>query len=393
VINCGSSSIKLALIALNSGQRLVEVLAERLGQKEATLYWHSPEHKEEFALSDNTFDDALQQILHIISERFETQTIAAVGHRIVHGGERFIEPTLLNKSTMDEITSISHLAPLHNPANLLGVHAAMKFFPAIPHIAVFDTAFHHAMPSHAYMYAVPYRWYQEHGVRRYGFHGTSHHYVAQEAANILGHKLNACQLITIHLGNGCSATAVKNGVGVDTTMGMTPLEGLVMGTRSGDIDPGIHHYIAKQSGDSLEQITSSLNSESGLLGLSEKSNDMRTLLAAKDSGDKQAALAIDLFCYRLAKSIAALTVALEHLDGLVFTGGIGEHADAIRAQTCQQLASIGIALDEKRNQQHGHISGGYISKPKTPPVLVIATDEEKMIAQYVSDILDRSKNI
>jgi len=366
---------------------MAEALAERLGQKSANLCWQSSEQKENLTLSENTFDGALQQILHIMSERVGIQNITAVGHRIVHGGERFIEPTLLNKNIIDEISSISHLAPLHNPANLLGVHTAMKFFPAIPHIAVFDTAFHHAMPEHAYMYAVPYHWYQEHGVRRYGFHGTSHHYVAQQAASILGHKLNACQLITIHLGNGCSATAIKNGVGVDTTMGMTPLEGLVMGSRSGDIDPGIHDYIARQTGDSLDDITSSLNSKSGLLGLSEKSNDMRILLDSSDAGEEKPKLAIELFCYRLAKSIAALTVALEHLDGLVFTGGIGEHADSIRTQTCQQLASIGIALDEKRNQQHGHRSNTYISRPETTPVLVIATDEEKMIAQYVSDML------
>ncbi|MDQ6967935.1 MAG: acetate kinase, partial [Mariprofundaceae bacterium] len=368
-------------------------LAERLGQTEATLCWSSEGKKEVFVLSENNLDATLQQMLSIVSKRFGTDLITAVGHRIVHGGEKFIKPTLLNTSILDEIASISHLAPLHNPANLSGVRAAMKLFPRLPHIAVFDTAFHHAMPSHAYMYAVPYQWYREYGVRRYGFHGTSHHYVAQAAADILGYKLNDCQLITVHLGNGCSATAVKNGVGVDTTMGMTPLEGLVMGTRSGDVDPGMHDYITKQSGDSLEAVTASLNSKSGLLGLSEKSNDMRTLLAASEAGEEKPQLAINLFCYRLAKAIAALTVALERLDGLVFTGGIGENADTIREKTCLQLTSIGIKLDTQKNQQHGHLSNGYISQSgaKTP-VLVIATDEEWMIAKYVASTLHNRSN-
>jgi len=391
VINCGSSSIKMALISQASGNRLAESLVERLGQKESLLRWHTDGREKVMPIPDAGHEVALQQQLDMLNASCETKNITAVGHRIVHGGERFIEPTLLNAAVIDEISTLSHLAPLHNPVNLLGIHAAMNAFPDIPHIAVFDTAFHHAMPPHAYMYAVPHRWYREYGVRRYGFHGTSHHYVAGQAAQRLGHAPDACQLITVHLGNGCSATAVRNGISVDTTMGMTPLEGLVMGSRSGDVDPGLHDYVARQSGKTLKQITDTLNGESGLFGVSEQSNDMRSLLAAEAAGDEQAGLAIDLFCYRLAKSVAGLTVALEHLDGLVFTGGIGEHAEAIRSRTCRQLASIGIVLDEQKNRQHGHASAGLINRADTVPVVVIATDEEKMIARYVYDRLNQRR--
>lgn len=387
VINCGSSSIKMALISCASGARLVESLVERLGRKEASLRWRAEDREKVVPIPGAGHEGALQQQLEILTASCETQQITAVGHRIVHGGERFIEPTLLNAQVTDEIAALSHLAPLHNPVNLLGARAAMRVFPDVPHIAVFDTAFHHAMPAHAAMYAVPRHWYREYGVRRYGFHGTSHHYVADQAAQRVGFAFDACQLITVHLGNGCSATAIREGISVDTTMGMTPLEGLVMGSRSGDVDPGIHDYVARQSGKTLKQITDILNGESGLLGLSEQSNDMRTLLAAEAAGDERAALAVELFCYRLAKSIAALRVALARLDGVVFTGGIGEHADAIRARTCGQLASIGVALDEQKNRQHGQGSDGMINREGSVPVLVIATDEEKMIARYVQDRL------
>jgi acetate kinase len=295
---------------------------------------------------------------------------------------------------MEGIESISHLAPLHNPANLLGIRAARMHLPSVPHIAVFDTAFHHAMPLCASLYAVPYSWYTEFGVRRYGFHGTSHHYVALEAAAILGREFQDCRLLTAHLGNGCSATAIAGGISVDTSMGMTPLEGLVMGTRSGDVDPGLHEFIARQSGDSLERITNTLNRQSGLLGVSGLSNDMRTLLDAAEAGDDRAELAVDMFCYRLAKTLASLAVALGHVDAIVFTGGIGEHASVIRARTIEKLAILGALLDGERNSHHGKLSHGYISSDDAAfPVLVIATAEEKMIARYVCEVTGQEVSV
>lgn len=393
VINTGSSSIKMALIDMPSESLLAEGVAERLGEPEALLNWKFEGETQHFDLGAAKHDAAMQHMLGVLFRRINKESIAAVGHRVVHGGERFITPTMLDTSVLAEIESLSHLAPLHNPANLLGIRVGMQHLPAIPHIAVFDTAFHHAMPLHASLYAVPYHWYSEYGVRRYGFHGTSHHYVGEQAAIALNREFDDCRLLTAHLGNGCSATAIAGGISIDTTMGMTPLEGLVMGTRSGDVDPGLHDYIARQSGDSLEEITGTLNRKSGLLGLSGHSNDMRTLLHAAESGDKQAALAVDIFCYRLAKSLAGLATALGHVDAIVFTGGIGEHASAIRSKTVAQLAILGVILDEQRNRQHGKFSHAFISKPEaTTPVLVIATNEEKMIARYVCEVLRQKEN-
>jgi len=394
IINTGSSSIKMALIDMPSERLLAEGVADRLGESEASLSWKISGELHRFTLASGQHLEAMQQMLETLFFRIDKDSITAVGHRVVHGGERFIAPTMLNAEVIAEVEKISHLAPLHNPANLLGIRAAMSHLPNIAHIAVFDTAFHHAMPQYASLYAVPYDWYSQYGVRRYGFHGTSHHYVGLEAAKTLGRKFTDCRLLTAHLGNGCSATAISGGVSVDTTMGMTPLEGLVMGTRSGDVDPGLHAFMAGQSGKSLQEITDTLNKESGLLGLSGRSNDMRVLLEAAEAGDERAALAIDIFCYRLAKSLASLAVSLNHVDAIVFTGGIGEHASAIRAKTVQQLAILGATLDKQRNKQHGKDSRGFISKEGSAlPVLVIAANEEMMIARYVCEVQNRKGNI
>jgi acetate kinase len=388
VINTGSSSIKMALVDMPSERLLAKGMAERLGEPAASLRWIISGEMHELELGAAKHQQAMRIMLEALFARMDKHDISAVGHRIVHGGERFIAPTLLDASVIAGIEAISHLAPLHNPANLLGIRAAMDYLPSVPHIGVFDTAFHHAMPQHASMYAVPHHWYSEYGVRRYGFHGTSHHYVALEAASILGRAFADCRLLTAHLGNGCSATAVAGGISVDTTMGITPLEGLVMGTRSGDVDPGLHAFVAGQSGKSLQEITDILNSQSGLLGLSGQSNDMRTLLQAAAAGNERAALAVDIFCYRLAKSLAALAVALERVDAIVFTGGIGEHAWEVRAKTIRRLAVLGAALDGERNRQDGRHSSGFISKADASlSILVIATHEEKMIARYVSETI------
>jgi len=394
VINTGSSSIKMALIDMPTERLLAEGVADRLGEQEAALSWNISGKAQHLEISSSDHLGAMQQMLDMLFCSIDKTGITAVGHRVVHGGERFVTPVLLDAAVIAEIESISHLAPLHNPANLLGIEAAMSSLPTIPHIAVFDTAFHHAMPQHASLYAVPYRWYSDYGVRRYGFHGTSHHYIGLEAAKILGRKFTDCKLLTAHLGNGCSATAIAGGISVDTTMGLTPLEGLVMGTRSGDVDPGLHAFVAGQSGKSLQEITDVLNRQSGLLGLSGRSNDMRVLLEAAEAGDERAALAVDIFCYRLAKSLAALAVALGEVDAIVFTGGIGEHSSEIRAKTVQQLTLLGVVLNEQRNKQHGGQSEGYISKADTSlPVLVIAANEEIMIARYVSEVQNQKGNI
>ncbi|TLS77076.1 acetate kinase [Mariprofundus erugo] len=390
VINTGSSSIKMALLEMPSERVIAEGAAVRLGEEEASLNWNVGGDIQHVALPAAGPDVAMQQMLAILFRRMDKERITAVGHRVVHGGERFIAPTLLDDAVIAAIDELSHLAPLHNPPNLLGIRAAMRHLPAVAHIAVFDTAFHHAMPLHASLYAVPYRWYSEHGVRRYGFHGTSHHYVAQQAADRLGRSFSDCHLLTAHLGNGCSAAAIAGGISVDTTMGMTPLEGLVMGTRSGDVDPGLHDYMARQTGASLSEITAALNRQSGLLGLSGRSNDMRALLAAADAGDVRAGLAVDIFCFRLAKALAGLAVSLGQIDALIFTGGIGEHADVVRAKTVQHLSLLGLVLDAHRNSEHGRLSGGLISAVGAQvPVLVIATSEETMIARYVVDMLQR----
>jgi len=365
VINSGSSSVKMTLIDDTTGHVSYESMAECLHDKETSI------------------EQLLQHIL-----KKSRDSIVAVGHRVVHGGEVFIEPTLLNNDVLQDIAAISHLAPLHNPANLAGIHVAMALLPAVPHVAVFDTAFHHTMPAHAYMYALPYDWYEKYGVRRYGFHGSSHRSVAQEAAMrlecLLQRPLKSPRLLTAHLGNGCSAAAIVGGKSIDTTMGMTPLEGLVMGTRCGDVDAGLHDYIARQTGDSLADITTKLNRESGLLGLSELSHDMRILLDAAEAGHERAILAVDVFCYRLAKSLAALAVALGQIDAVVFTGGIGEHASVVRAKTIEHLSIFGAVLDVTKNEQHGQQSNGLISDhASTFPVLVIATHEDKVIAHDV----------
>ncbi|MDQ6969166.1 MAG: acetate kinase [Mariprofundus sp.] len=392
VINTGSSSIKMALLRMPSETTVAEGLLEDRSATEAILNWNIAGQQQQ-ATTLNNSQNSIQQMLALLFLHCDKNDIIAVGHRVVHGGERFIKPTRIDATVIAELETLSHLAPLHNPANIRGIRAAMQALSDIPHIAVFDTAFHHNMPKHASLYAVPYHWYRDHAVRRYGFHGTSHHYVTQEAAICLGRELSDCQLLTAHLGNGCSATAIAAGSSIDTTMGFTPLEGLVMGTRSGDIDPGLHHYMAEKTGASLADITDILNRKSGLLGLSERSNDMRTLLQARADGDDQAGLAIDVFCYRLAKALAGLAIGLDHIDALIFTGGIGEHASPIRAQTVEHLRVLGMHIDEPRNLCHGQNSHGFISpQDATISILMIATDEEKMIARYVIQRLERQQS-
>ena len=305
----------------------------------------------------------------------------------MHGGERFTASVLIDDEVIAAVRSFSHLAPLHNPANLAGIEAVRAILPDLPQVAVFDTSFHQTMPPRAFRYAVPEEWYTRYGVRRYGFHGISHRFVSGRAAEMLGRPPGELRLVTAHLGNGCSAAAVRDGKSVDNTMGMTPLAGLVMGTRSGDVDPGLHAYLAERAGLSIDEITGALNAESGLLGLSGVSNDMRTVETAAAGGNERARLALEVFAYRLAMAVAALVVGLERLDALVFTGGIGENSPVVRGLVLAQLGFLGLAEDVAANAAHGRDTGGRISPAGPVLALVVPTDEELLIARDTARVI------
>ena len=391
ILNCGSSSAKFAVINSDSGTTLISGIAERLSAVGSQLEWKRDGSKQARALGDNaSHEHGLRAVVELLRELGLATSIRGIGHRVVHGGSTFSQSVLINDAVKQDITRCVKLAPLHNPPNLLGISLAEELFPDLPNVAVFDTAFHAHMPAKAFLYAIPWELYAEHGVRRYGFHGTSHRYVAGKTLESLGLVGDPDSgLITAHLGNGCSATAIRGGISVDTTMGLTPLEGLVMGTRSGDIDPALIGYLEDNLGWSAKETTNVLNKRSGLIGLSGSSNDMRTLVEARNDGDERAAIAIEVFCYRLAKAIAGLSASLSRLDAVVFTGGIGENqADPIRKMTCEQLSVLGLRLDEERNRVHGCSTKGVISaEGSTPLAMVVPTDEELMIAQDTAAII------
>lgn len=382
VINCGSSSIKFSVINPDKSAHMIRGSVERIGQENGQLRWTAADGMGSQLLGTVDHQAALQSIAAILNETTGLQEeLIAIGHRVVHGGETFSASSRIDEHILCAIENCNHLAPLHNPANLLGIRTAQHFFPGLPHVAVFDTAFHQTLPARAYLYAVPYDLYKDHHIRRYGFHGTSHRYVTERAAALLGKPLVECAFVSVHLGNGCSVCAVLGGKSVDTTMGLTPLEGLVMGTRSGDIDPGLHAHLQEQLGWTLSHITDVLNNESGLLGLSGLSNDMRELIGAATAGHERAGLAIGVFCYRLAKAIAALFVSLGRVGTVIFTGGIGENASSIRALVVQELALFGFDLDPERNAMHGASSNGCITRDDDRIAMVVPTDEELMIAR------------
>ncbi len=361
---------------------MVSGIAERLGNPDASLTLKHDGDKLTSEIPEADHALALQAIMKgLESTGINLNELIATGHRVVHGGEFFAESVVVDDAILEKIEACNHLAPLHNPANVLGIKTMVKLFPNLPQIAVFDTAFHQTIPQQAFTYPLPWKLYKDHGVRKYGFHGTSHRYVSAQGIKQLGLDPENSGVVVAHLGNGCSATAVKNGKSVDTTMGMTPLEGLVMGTRSGDIDPSIHQYLADETGMSLTQITNMLNKESGLLGISETSNDMRTLQQAREEGNKQAELAIEVFCYRLAKQIGSLAVSVGQLDALLFTGGIGENDRYTRARVLELLKIFNFNLDETHNQNNGADNNGVITQANSTIAAVIETAEEWMIAK------------
>ena len=383
VLNCGSSSMKAAVLDGITGESHLNVLAEKLGSADALMTTKTQGDKDVFYFKEHTtHDHAVRKLLDILQQHGLSEAIMAVGHRVVHGGEKFHASTLITREVLEDIEHCIPLAPLHNPAHLLGIHAAQHAFPDLPHVAVFDTSFHQTMPEHAYMYAIPRKYYRQNAVRRYGFHGTSYRYVSQTAAQMLKRKPEELCMVIAHLGNGASVTAVKNGLSVDTSMGLTPLEGLIMGTRSGDIDPSIFEFLFDNKHMSIRQINSMLNKDSGLLGISELSNDCRTLEEHAALGHDGAILALNMFAYRLAKYIASMTVATGRLDALVFTGGIGENSVSMRQRVMQHLGFLGVHVDDEANQAMvGGQAGAINAASDTVLTLVIPTNEELMIAQ------------
>jgi acetate kinase len=398
VLNCGSSSIRFQLIetdaeqiANNTDRRLARGHLERIGGEAVVTLHTTGREPERLTAQLRDVRAAVEFIVRWAcsdaSGIKEVQSVAdvhAVGHRVVHGGERFTQSVLITDDVLRGIQDCIDLAPLHNPANVKGIVAAREVFgTGLPQAAVFDTAFHQSLPERAFLYALPYQFYRRHRIRRYGFHGTSHRYVAYRYRQLLGIEREATNIITLHLGNGCSAAAIKRGDSVDTSMGLTPLEGLVMGTRSGDIDPAIVDFISAKEGLAPQEVETLLNKQAGLIGISGLTNDMRELLAeAHENNDRRARLAIEIFCYRAKKYVGSYLAAMGGADAVVFTGGIGENAPEVRALICEGMDWMGLALDEALNQSHTGGREGLVSREGSRlAAYVIPTDEELLIAR------------
>jgi len=396
VINCGSSSIKYEVFDREKRIKLATGLVERIGGAEGRM-------RQSRLQADGTFleqvytkplADHREAFLFLVKMNRENRIIRddaelfCVGHRVVHGGELFREPAVVDDEVLAAIRSLIPLAPLHNPSNLLGIEAARMRFPGIPQVAVFDTAFHQTLPPAAYRYAVPHELYEQHQVRRYGFHGTSHAHVAREAAHYLGQPPEKLNLITLHLGNGASVAAIREGKSIDTSMGMTPLEGLVMGTRSGDLDPAIPFYLIRQLELSADKVENLLNKESGLKGVCGYS-DMREIQQRAGEGDERATLAFDMFCYRVRKYIGAYLAVLGRLDAIIFTGGIGENSGTVRSAACSGLRHLGIAVDELKNGAVTGKAAEIQEEGATVRVLVVRTNEELEIALQAEAIVEK----
>ena len=397
VLNSGSSTLKFQLIAINPRQieqnedrRFCRGQIESIGGEAIITVQTRGGQGQKWTASIHDISAALEYLLRWIASKASGITeiravadVQAVGHRVVHGGELFGESALIDDEVLKGIEECIDLAPLHNPNNIKGILAARQVFgPKLPQVAVFDTSFHHSIPEHAYLYAVPYHLYRRHHIRRYGFHGTSHRYVAERYMNMMGLSKDQTHLITLHLGSGCSAAAIRNGRSVDTSMGITPLEGLVMGTRSGDVDPAIVNLIATKEGLSAHEVEVLLNTQSGLLGISGLTNDMRVLLQEVEANDdRRALLAIDVFCYRARKYIGAFLACMGGADAIVFTGGIGENSPEIRARICGGLEWAGLRLDDDKNKQMVSSERRISSNESRLNAFVIPTDEELLIAR------------
>ena len=385
VINCGSSSLKFQLINSDTEAVLAKGLCERIGIDGRLTYQPAGGEKETTDNSMPTHTEAIQFVINALTNEKtgvvgSLDEIGAVGHRVVHGGEKFASSTVITEEVLAAIEECNDLAPLHNPANLIGIRACQELMPNVPMVAVFDTAFHQTMPEKAYMYGLPYEYYENYKVRRYGFHGTSHSFVSKRTAEVLGKAYEDTKTVVCHLGNGSSICAVANGKSVDTSMGLTPLEGLVMGTRSGDVDPGALEYLAKKENLDIVGILNVLNKKSGVHGLSGISSDFRDLNAGAEAGNKRAQIALDVFCYKVAKYVGSYVAAMNGVDAIVFTAGIGENDWYVRQEVCKYLGYLGIEIDAEANKSRGKEVELSIPGSKVK-VLVVPTNEELAIAR------------
>lgn len=392
VINCGSSSLKYQLFDMATETVLAKGIAERIGIEGSVLV-HTPGEKEKIRIQRPLANhreaiamvvEALTDKEHGVIENFNS--IDAVGHRVVHGGEGFSGSVFLTKDVMDALNRYSELAPLHNPPNIMGIEACSEILPGLPQVGVFDTAFHQTMPAYAFSYGLPYELYKEHSIRRYGFHGTSHKYVSHQAAQMLNKPIENLKIVTCHLGNGASVTAVDGGKSVDTSMGFTPLEGLLMGTRCGDIDPAIVVYLQKKLNLTADQVNDLMNKKSGVFGLSGVSSDFRDIEAAEAEGNERAKLALEAYYYRVTKYIGAYAAAMNGIDALVFTAGLGENSPETREAVCARLEFLGIKIDKEKNRARGKAVDISAAEARIP-VLVVPTNEELMIARDTREIV------
>ena len=394
VLNCGSSSLKYQLFNMNGEAVLAKGLCERIGIDGSQLK-HEPTGKEEFVnqkeMKDHT--DAVQMVLDALLDANHgviksIDEINAVGHRVVHGGEFFVDSAIITDEVIKAVEECSSLAPLHNPPNLIGINACKELMPKVPQVAVFDTSFHQTMPEKAYLYAIPYELYENHKIRKYGFHGTSHRYVSAEAAKLIGKPLESLKLITCHLGNGASVCAIDKGKSVDTSMGLTPLEGLAMGTRSGDLDPAVIPFVMEKEGLSIKEAESMLNKKSGVLGISGVSSDFRDIEQAADQGNERANAALELFYYRVAKYVGSYATAMNGVDAVVFTAGLGENSKIARAKISEYLGYLGVKIDATKNDCRG--KAVIISTDdSTTQALIMPTNEELVIARDAKILLDK----
>ena len=397
VLNCGSSSVKYKLIDTDAEKTLAEGGVEKIGLPDGFLKFKRPDGSKEIKeLGHIDHRQAVQAILEILTAPKEGciksfSEIDAVGHRVVHGGEKFNKSVLITDEVIQQVKDCYPLAPLHNPANITGIEAITSLMPGVPQVGVFDTAFHQTMPAKSYMYPLPYKYYLEDGVRRYGFHGTSHRYVSARAAEFLGRDINNLKMVTCHIGNGGSITAVLNGKSVDTSMGLTPTEGLMMGTRVGDVDPGVITFLMEKHNLNAKEVQTLINKESGVLGVSGISNDMREIEAADNAGDPRAHLALEIYEQRIIKYVGAYAAEMGGLDVIVFTGGVGENQTGVRKNVCAPLGFMGVELNEELNAKTRGTETLISTPASKVAVVVIPTDEELMIARDTREIVEGLK--
>ncbi|MEA2030258.1 MAG: acetate kinase [candidate division Zixibacteria bacterium] len=396
ILNCGSSSIKYQLIDTDSEVALAKGMVARIGMS-ASVLTHKPQGKEQTVISAEILDhiQATEQVINILLSKEhgvikDRSEIHAVGHRVVHGGEKFTDSVLITPDLMKELRKLIELAPLHNPHNIRGINACNETLPGIPQVAVFDTSVHHNIPDYAYIYGIPYVLYKRYGIRRYGFHGMSHRYVSIRASKILERPLEELKIITCHLGNGASITAFDKGVSIDTSMGFTPLEGILMGTRTGDMDPAIILHIMAREELSLHEANTLLNKHSGLLGISGVSSDMKEVTSAAVDGNSNAQLAFNAYCYRIRKYIGSYTAALKGLDAIVFTGGIGENSIPVRSTTCSDFEYLGMSIDSDKNDAVDGKECDISTDDSRVKILVVPTNEELVIARDTKRIIEES---